>query len=105
MCFCLTRLIQSSTPVWKRCENAPSSGSPHGLYEVRNLAVTAGDEVAFCHSINRVSGVKVDGTKIDMKGRATVGFRKIDGNWTAIHEHSSVPFDMDSGVVSFKAEL
>jgi ketosteroid isomerase-like protein len=75
------------------------------LYEVRDLAVTAGDEVAFCHSINRVSGVKVDGTKIDMKCRATVGFRKVDGNWTAIHEHGSFPFDMNSGVASFKAAL
>jgi ketosteroid isomerase-like protein len=29
--------------------------------------------------------------------RATLGFRKIDGNWFVTHEHSSVPFEVESG--------
>ena len=33
--------------------------------------------------------------------RATQGFRRIDGRWQIVHEHSSVPFDMKSGKVSF----
>jgi uncharacterized protein (TIGR02246 family) len=90
--------------VRKRAEQWLSSWQGPLLYEVRDLAITAGNEVAFCHSINRVSGVKIDGTKIDMKWRATVCFREIDGDWTAIHEHSSVPFDMNSGIASFNAE-
>jgi PhnB protein len=27
--------------------------------------------------------------------RATVGLRKIDGKWSIVHEHLSVPFYMD----------
>ena len=33
--------------------------------------------------------------------RATQGFRRIDGKWRIVHEHSSAPFDMKSGKVSF----
>ena len=32
----------------------------------------------------------------DLWFRATLGFRKIDGEWTITHEHSSVPFYMDA---------
>jgi ketosteroid isomerase-like protein len=66
-------------------------------YEVRDLQITAGDDVAFCHSLNGVNGTTKTGTKIAMWWRATVGFRKIGGKWTVTHEHSSVPFEMTSG--------
>src|ERR1700761_5094210 len=36
------------------------------LYEVRNLTVAAGEEVAFCHSLNHVNGTNRSGTRIDM---------------------------------------
>ena len=69
-------------------------------YEVHNLSITAGDDVAFCHSLNRVSGTTNEGKKIDMYWRATVCFRKLDGKWTVTHEHSSVPFDAQTGKAS-----
>ena len=69
-------------------------------YETRDLSITAGDDVAFCHSLNGVSGMKTDGEKIEMWWRATVCFQKIDGRWMVRHEHSSVPFDMESGKAS-----
>ncbi|HEY2018430.1 MAG TPA: nuclear transport factor 2 family protein [Bryobacteraceae bacterium] len=65
-------------------------------YEVRNLEITAGDDVAFCHSLNRVGGTTVQQKKIDMWWRATVCFCKVNGTWTVAHEHSSVPFNMES---------
>jgi uncharacterized protein (TIGR02246 family) len=66
-------------------------------YEVRNLSITTGDDVAFCHSLNGSSGVNKDGTKMEMWWRATIGFRKIGGKWIVTHAHSSEPFDGKSG--------
>jgi uncharacterized protein (TIGR02246 family) len=66
-------------------------------YEVRDLNITAGNEVAFCHFLYRISGTMKNGSKVDMWLRATLGLRKIDGKWLVTHEHSSVPFEMESG--------
>jgi uncharacterized protein (TIGR02246 family) len=65
-------------------------------YEIRDLSITTGDDVAFCHYLYRVSGTRTDGGKVDMWVRATVCYRKIDGTWTITHEHNSVPFDMET---------
>lgn len=65
-------------------------------YEIRELKITAGrDDVAFSHSLNRMSGVKSDGEKVDMWLRETLCFCKIDGEWKITHQHESVPFYMD----------
>jgi ketosteroid isomerase-like protein len=64
---------------------------------LRNLSITVGDDVAFCHSLNGVSGTSKSGAKVDMWWRATNCFRKIDGTWLVTHGHSSEPFDMKSG--------
>lgn len=64
-------------------------------YEVRDLSITTGDDVAFCHSLNHLSGTKRDGEKVDLWLRETLGLRKIDGAWKIIHQHESVPFYMD----------
>jgi uncharacterized protein (TIGR02246 family) len=66
-------------------------------FEMRNLKVVSGEDVAFCHSLNGVSGTDKAGAKIDMWWRATNCFRKIDGKWFVAHAHSSEPFDMQSG--------
>lgn len=65
-------------------------------YEMRDLQVAAADDVAFCHSLNHVSGINHEGTKIDMWWRATVGLQKRNGEWVVTHEHSSVPFNMET---------
>src|ERR671914_998089 len=64
-------------------------------YEIRDLSITTGDDVAFSHSLNRISGTRTNGEETDVWVRATVGFRKIDGKWRVAHEHVSVPFHMD----------
>jgi ketosteroid isomerase-like protein len=63
-------------------------------YEIRDLSITTGDGVAFCHSLNRISGTRTNGEQTDVWVRATVGFRNIDGKWMITHEHLSVPFEM-----------
>ena len=63
-------------------------------YEIRDLEIEIGGDIAFAHSLNRISGTKTDGEKPDVWVRSTVGYRKIDGKWLVTHEHASVPFDM-----------
>jgi PhnB protein len=63
-------------------------------YEFRDLAITAGDDVAFCHCLNHMTGTQANG-KTDVWFRRTLGLRKIDGRWKIAHAHESVPFYMD----------
>ena len=73
-------------------------------YEVRDLSITAGDDLAFSHSLNRVSATTTGGQQLDMWWRATICYRRIDGAWTIMHEHASVPFDVASGRASLDLE-
>ncbi len=65
---------------------ASNPGGPVG-YEIRDLAVTVGGDVAFCHSLNQLGGA--------LWFRSTLGLRKMDGEWLVPHEHNSTPFYMD----------
>ena len=69
-------------------------------YEIRDLNIEAGEGVAFCHYLYRVSGTMTNGSEVDMWVRSTICFCKIDGEWMVTHEHSSVPFDAESGKAS-----
>jgi PhnB protein len=71
-------------------------------YEIRDLSVTVGQNVAFSHSLNRMHGTKTDGVKADLWFRQTLCFVKLDGGWKIAHEHESVPFYMDG---SYKAAV
>ncbi|MEU4571379.1 nuclear transport factor 2 family protein [Nonomuraea sp. ATR24] len=67
-------------------------------YEVRDLALTVGDEVAFGHCFGRLSGTLKNGTATSgMWVRGTFCFRKADGRWLIAHDQVSVPFDLASG--------
>jgi uncharacterized protein (TIGR02246 family) len=66
-------------------------------YEVNQLEIIAGSDVAICRSLNRFGGRRQDGTEVVNWLCVTVGLRKLDGQWRIVHEHVSVPFDMDSG--------
>jgi len=70
--------------------------------EVRDLVVHVAGDVAFSHSLNRLSATRRDGRKVDFWMRSTLGFRKREGAWKIVHGHSSVPFRMDG---SFSAAL
>ena len=66
-------------------------------YEVRDLTITVGDDVAFGHSLARISGTLKNGNRTDFWLRWTTCFRKIDGNWLIVHHQASVPLDVESG--------
>jgi uncharacterized protein (TIGR02246 family) len=67
-------------------------------YEVRDLAITVGDDVAFGHCFGRLSGTLNDGTATNgMWVRGTFCFRKTDGRWLVAHDQVSVPLDIRTG--------
>ena len=66
-------------------------------YEMRDLTITVGDDVAFGHSLNRISGTVQNGQRSEVWVRWTACFRKIDGTWLITHDHVSVPVDFASG--------
>jgi PhnB protein len=71
-------------------------------YGVRDLRITAGNDVAFAHSLNRLRGTRTNGEATDVWFRNTLCLRKMGGEWKIAHEHESVPFYMDG---SFRAAV
>src|SRR3984893_4640417 len=84
----------------QRAEEWFSSFQGPIVYEIRDLSITAGETLAFSHSLSHVSATRTDGGQLDMWWRTTVCFHKIDGKWMVTHEHHSVPFDVESGKAS-----
>lgn len=66
-------------------------------YEIRDLTIAVSGDVAFAHSLNRISGTLKNGNKADYWVRWTTCFRKIDDEWLMVHDHVSVPLDLKSG--------
>jgi ketosteroid isomerase-like protein len=81
----------------KRWEETFSSFQGPIGYEMHDLDITVGDDVAFGHSLNRISGTLNTGQKTDLWLRATVCFRKINGQWLIVHTQVSVPVDLQTG--------
>jgi ketosteroid isomerase-like protein len=66
-------------------------------YEVLDLNVATHGELAFVHSLNHVNGTLASGHITDMWVRWTACFRRIDGVWLIVHDHVSVPADLEHG--------
>jgi uncharacterized protein (TIGR02246 family) len=66
-------------------------------YEIHDLSITVGDDVAFAYSLNRISGTINNGLKTDLWLRWTACFQKINGKWLIVHHQNSVPVDLQTG--------
>lgn len=69
-------------------------------FAMTEVEVAAGEEVAFAYGLSHVLGTQTGGDKLEMWWRTTLCFRQIDGEWKAVHEHNSVPFDRQNGRAS-----
>jgi uncharacterized protein (TIGR02246 family) len=65
--------------------------------ELSDLDVAADRNLAYSHSIQRVAGTDKQGKKLDLTVRVTDVYKKARGRWLIIHEHVSVPVDLDAG--------
>src|SRR5262249_47634187 len=62
-----------------------------GVFDILEMSVTAGTDVAFVTAIMRCAGWEPTGEKTELKFRLTIGLRKLDDHWVVMHEHHSVP--------------
>jgi uncharacterized protein (TIGR02246 family) len=65
-------------------------------FTISDLAVAADRNLAYSHSIQRVTGTDKNGKPIDLTVRVTDGYRKVGGRWLIEHEHVSVPVDLNT---------
>jgi ketosteroid isomerase-like protein len=74
-------------------------------YDVRDLTITVGNDAAFAHSLNRLSGTLKSGTTTaGFWVRATTCFRKVNGQWQIAHDQVSVPLDVATGAALLNLE-
>ncbi len=62
------------------------------VFNLENLTITAGSDVAFAHSFIRCGGTLPDGTTFQDLVRATFCLRRVDGSWLVEHQHVSKPY-------------
>jgi uncharacterized protein (TIGR02246 family) len=61
------------------------------VFDIKEMTITAGDDVAFAAALMRCAGTEPSGENIELDFRLTIGLRKINGQWTITHEHHSIP--------------
>src|SRR5690242_2710612 len=65
--------------------------------ELTDLDAVADRNLAYSHSIQHVAGTDKHGKKLDLTVRVTDVYKKAHGRWQIIHEHVSVPVDLETG--------
>ncbi len=60
-------------------------------FDITEMNITAGRDVAFVVATMRCAEPGPDGEPKRLDFRLTIGLRKIDGRWTITHEHHSIP--------------
>lgn len=68
--------------------------NPSMKFEMRDLRIAAGADLAFAHYLSHFSGSEADGKPVDVWMRVTDCYRKVGARWLIAHEHMSVPIDM-----------
>ncbi|HEX4159332.1 MAG TPA: nuclear transport factor 2 family protein [Rhizomicrobium sp.] len=70
-------------------------------FEISDLSITVDGDVAYGHSIQRMTGTNTKDKAVDVTVRVSDVYRKLKGKWLIVEEHVSVPVDLDTG----KADL
>src|SRR5260370_39386747 len=63
-------------------------------YEVHDLSITVGDDLAFTHSLNLISGILKTAQKTNLSLPWTPCLRKINAKWLIVHHQNSLPLDL-----------
>lgn len=84
---------------WEACLSMCSAGEM--VFKIDDLKIVAADDVAFSHCLNWCGAKDENGEEKAGWMRMTACYRKINGNWKVVHEHFSVPFDVEGGKALF----
>jgi ketosteroid isomerase-like protein len=67
--------------------------------EIRDLDVHVSGDVAFCTALACLTATTADTAEtFHLWHRLTLGLRKLGDGWRVVHEHESVPFEMDGSM-------
>jgi ketosteroid isomerase-like protein len=61
------------------------------VFDILDLNITAGEDVAFCFAKMKCEDKSTTDNYVPLEFRLTIGLKKINDQWTIIHEHHSVP--------------
>jgi uncharacterized protein (TIGR02246 family) len=64
--------------------------------DLTDLDIGVDRNLAYSHSIQRVTGTDKQGKKLDLTVRVTDVYQKVRGRWLIVHEHVSVPVDLET---------
>lgn len=67
------------------------------VMDLRDVTITARNELAFSHSLNHFQGTTTSGEATDYWFRWTACFQKLDGRWLIVHDHTPLPTDFATG--------
>jgi ketosteroid isomerase-like protein len=80
-----------------------STNGPTSI-ELSDLKVTSSNNLAFGHNIQHMAGTDRRGKKVDYTFHVTDCYRKIKGKWLIVHEHYSVPVDLETAKADLMSE-
>jgi ketosteroid isomerase-like protein len=61
------------------------------VFDIRELHIVADKNVAFCFASMKCADKSKTADYVDLDFRLTVGLKKVNDQWTIVHEHHSVP--------------
>lgn len=61
------------------------------VFDVLEMNVTAGRDVAFVAAIARCAGSNRGVQHSELKFRLTIGLQRVGSDWVVLHEHHSIP--------------
>jgi uncharacterized protein (TIGR02246 family) len=62
-----------------------------GVFDIQQLKIIADENIAFCIATMKCSDKSNSADFVPLDFRLTIGLKKIDGQWTIVHEHHSIP--------------
>lgn len=74
------------------CDDWQPDPEGEGQFELHDLSIVAGRDVAFAHGFIQCAGTLRNGKTFADLVRATFSLRKIGGAWQVAHQHVSKPF-------------
>jgi uncharacterized protein (TIGR02246 family) len=84
----LSQGLDSYMATWERFLSWSDKPVAFDLHDVR---ITAGKDVAFATALGRCAGVDANSRREELTFRLTMCFRKMWGRWHVMHEHHSLP--------------
>lgn len=87
---------------WDNCMSHCGGGP--SLFRMEQLEVEVSDALAFSHALIHCGGTNEQDEVQGCWMRTTQCWRKTAGQWQVVHEHFSVPFDMESNAALFSLQ-